>query len=77
MQHLVLYTVLLYTVLLEPVFQLLVRLQFMYLQYNMYLSAQYIHAHDPKQSQMAGFAHQLGCKMFIAGIEPVSTGLLD
>ena len=60
---------------LELVFQLLVRLQFMYFQYNVYLSIVvrtnivffYIHAHDPKQinlrtPQLAGFACQLGCK---------------
>ena len=57
---------------LELVFRLLVRLQFMYFQYNMvYLSIVvctnivYIHTviqNNLRTPQLAGFAHQLGCK---------------
>ena len=56
---------------LELVFLLLgqVRLQFMYFQYNMYLSivvrTNNIHAliqSNPRTPQLAGFARQLGCK---------------
>ena len=62
---------------LELVFRLLVRLQFMYLQYNVYLSIVvctyiyiyiyiYIYTHVTQNNlrtpQLAGFARQLGCK---------------
>ena len=58
---------------LELVFRLLVRLQFMYLQYNAYLSIVvrtyiyiYIHTHVTQNNlrtpQLAGFTRQLGCK---------------
>ena len=58
---------------LELVFRLLVRLQLMYLQYNVYLSIVvrtyiyiYIYTHviqnNLRTPQLAGFARQLGCK---------------
>ena len=57
-----------YTYQLELVFQLLVRPQFMYLQYNMYLRI-VVHTYNIHtggqnnlRTQLAGFAHQLGCK---------------
>ena len=59
---------------LELVFRLLVRLQFMYLQYNMYLSIVvrtniyiiYMHMiqNNLRTPQLAGFACQLGCKNY-------------
>ena len=53
---------------LELVFRLLVRLQFMYFQYNVYLSIVvrtnivffYIHARDPKQSSAGGLCPPAG-----------------
>ena len=58
---------------LELVFRLLVHLQLMYLQYNVYLSIVvrtyiniYIYTHviqnNLRTPQLAGFARQLGCK---------------
>ena len=55
---------------LELVFRLLVRLQFMYFQYNMYLRIVvriikiYTHViqNNLRTTQLAGFARQLGCK---------------
>ena len=62
---------------LELVFQLLVRLQFMYLQYNVYLSIVvrtyiiiYTHViqNNLRTPQLAGFARQLGCKNIMYGM---------
>ena len=61
---------------LELVFQLLVRLQFVFFQYNMYLSivvhtniVYIIYTHviqnNLRTPQLAGFARQLGCKKHI------------
>ena len=61
---------------LELVFRLLVRLQLMYLQYNVYLSIVvrtyiyiYIYTHviqnNLRTPQLAGFARQLGCKNWL------------
>ena len=61
---------------LELVFRLLVRLQFMYFQYNMYLSIVvrtnivfFIYMHmiqnNLRTPQLAGFARQLGCRNMV------------
>ena len=50
---------------LEFVFQLLVPLQFMYFQYNVYLSivvCTNVIGNNLKTPQLVGLAHQLGCK---------------
>ena len=69
---------------LELVFRLLVRLQFMYFQYNVYLSIVvrtniykyiyiYIYTHviqnNLRTPQLAGFARQLGCNKKIKNIK--------